>query len=77
MLKILAIIVLCIFFFRTVGFFVRLLFGGTIANKTNTGYQTNRRKSSNGNLHVDRGPNQSKKKKDFKGGEYVDFEDLD
>ena len=76
MLKLLAIIVLFIFLFRTVGFFLRILFGGTFANKSNSGYQTHRRKPS-GNLNVDHSPNQNKKKGDFKGGEYIDYEDLD
>jgi len=76
MFKILAIIVLFIFLFRTVGFFLRLLLGGTFASKPNF-QQSQRRKRSDGNLNVDYSPDKDKKKGDFKGGEYVDYEDLD
>jgi uncharacterized protein DUF4834 len=78
MLKILAILALLYFFFRSVGHVVRLIFGGGATTRTqnpNTGQQ--RRRTTRDGLHVDSMPNQQKKKKDFKGGDYVDYEEVE
>jgi hypothetical protein len=80
MLKILAILALCYFFFRSVGHVVRALFGGGSTTRTQPtssyGHQQKRRSSEG--LHVDSvpNPNQGKKKEDFKGGDYVDYEEV-
>jgi len=79
MFKLLAVIVLFVFLFRSVGFILRMLMGGTFANRANSNpnFQSQRRKPSNGKLNVDHKPDPNRKKGEFKGGEYVDFEDLD
>jgi hypothetical protein len=43
-----------------------------------TGYNepSNQRKPSNSNVNVDNAPPKEKKKSTFKGGEYVDYEEI-
>lgn len=43
-----------------------------------TGYNepSNQRKPVNGNVNVDNAPPKEKKKTSFKGGEYVDYEEI-
>jgi hypothetical protein len=79
MLKIFAILALLYFFFRSVGHVVRLIFGGgaTTRAKNMNGNQQKRRTTKEG-LNVDSMPNNNKSKKaDFKGGDYVDYEEVD
>lgn len=79
LLKLLAILFLLYFFFKSIGQVVRVIFGGNTATRAQNSYgNTNQqRKTSRDGLHVDSAPNQQKKKADFKGGDYVDYEEVD
>ena len=79
MLKIIAILFLLYFFFRSVGHVVRVIFGGGAATRTQNPYTNQqRRKTTRDGLHVDSPPNKQKSRKaDFKGGDYVDYEEVD
>ncbi|MEM7109152.1 MAG: DUF4834 domain-containing protein [Bacteroidota bacterium] len=62
--------------FRVLGLFFRVLTGSTANHKTQ-GYQHSR-KPKDGNVNVDFIPNKDKTKNNgYKGGEYVDYEELD
>lgn len=62
--------------FRVLGIFFKVLTGST-ANHKPQDYQQSRR-PKDGNVNVDFVPNKDKKKdKGYKGGEYVDYEELD
>lgn len=74
MLKVLAIIVLFFFLFRTIGVFLRFLMGGSVTNRGND--HQYRRKQRDGDLNVDYKPKGKKDRGEFKGGEYVDYEDV-
>jgi len=81
MLKFLAIVALLYFFFKSVGHVMRLVFGGGAQNRTQqnnpyTRAQQQQRTTREG-LHVDSMPNKEKQKKDFKGGDYVDYEEVE
>ena len=76
MLKIFAILALLYFFLRSVGHVVRMIFGSTVSRSHNTTSQQQRRTTRDG-LHVDSAPNKQKTKADFKGGDYVDYEEVD
>ena len=77
MLKILAILALFYFFFRSVGFVIRMLLGGATTRNQNT-YRTGQQKTrTREGLHVDSIPKDPKQRADFKGGDYVDYEELD
>lgn len=78
MLKLIAILVLIYFFFRSVGYVVRLLLGGGMAARNRnpyTGHQQ-RRNTREGDIHIDNAPKQEKKRKEFRGGDYVDYEEV-
>lgn len=78
MLKILAILALCYFFFRSVGHVVRLIFGGSATTRTQNPHgNRQRRRTTREGLHVDSMPNQQKKRADFKGGDYVEYEEVE
>lgn len=79
MLKIFAILALLYFFFRSVGHVVRLIFGGRATPRAqNTHGNQQRTRTTREGLHVDSMPNNQKSKKaDFKGGDYVDYEEVD
>lgn len=77
MIKFLLIAVLVIYsFYRVANFLFKVVFGGFGRNQFNsTQYQ--RRKAPNSNLNVDQAPGaKTEKKDDFKGGDYVDFEEV-
>ena len=79
MLKILAILALLYFFFRSVGHVVRMIFGSTVSSRSQNPYanQQSKRTTRDG-LHVDSSPKGPKSRKaDFKGGDYVDYEEVD
>jgi len=82
MYKILAFILMIVLVLRGLGAVMRLLFGGSLANRAARSFQEGqnpRRKSkpSGGNVNVDYVPQKDDKtKKGFKGGEYVDYEDV-
>ena len=70
MLKFLLILVLVIYALSKLGLF-------RIFVQSNKGYnerQYDRR--GDGNVNIDHNPNQNRKKSEFKGGEYVDYEEV-
>ena len=78
------LIIIFLFFFilmRLGGFFLRVLFGRAAqqANQQQSQYRSqNTRKPSDGNVNIDYVPKETKKNapKNFKGGDYVDFEEV-
>lgn len=82
MLKFLLIVLLIGFlFFKIFGLFFRVLLGGQTAPKSNhrsyQNHQSQSRRSADGNVNIDYVPNDSNKsQKAFKGGEYVDYEEI-
>lgn len=62
------------------GFFVKLFFGGLTKQgqgRQQSSYQYQQRQPKEGNVHVDFIPkNQKKDNKDFKGGDYVEYEEV-
>ena len=78
MLKILAILALLYFFLRSVGHVVRMIFGSTVSRAQDPYANQQRQRTSREGLHVDSAPKgQKTRKSDFKGGDYVDYEELD
>ena len=84
MLKFLIIVFLLGFiFFRTIGFFMKLLSGSSIGNKSrNDAYQQNsngRQRPAGGNVNIDYVPGKKGRPtgEKFTGGEYVDFEEVE
>jgi hypothetical protein len=53
-------------------------FGTSVrVHSTTTNHQRpNQQKPSGGNVHIDAVPQKDKKRSDFKGGEYVDYEEV-
>ena len=80
MLKLLALVLLFVLFLRSIGFVLRLLFGGGLAGRTSREFREGRshkRRPKNGNVDIDYIPDKdSKKDKGFKGGDYVEYEDV-
>ncbi|MBL6449670.1 DUF4834 family protein [Fulvivirga sp. 29W222] len=83
MLKFLIIVFLVGFlFFKLLGLFFRVLVGRSAADRSGSRtyqsqqYQSGR--SNEGNVNIDYVPNNGSKKssKPFKGGEYVDYEEI-
>lgn len=78
MFRILAFILLFVFLFRIVGSVIRYLLGGPSMNRSGSFQQGRQRNHRGSKIHVDYDPKKdSRQKSDFKGGEYVDYEDLD
>ncbi len=78
MLKFFAILVLLYFFFRSVGYVIRLILGGSAQARTQNPYsRQGQQRTKREGLHVDSAPNHQKQKKDFKGGDYVDYEEVE
>lgn len=77
MLKFLLIAILIIYcFYRVAGFLFRFMLGGFGKGQFDS-TQQQQRKAPNSNLNVDRIPrNDTDRKKDFEGGDYVDFEEV-
>ena len=77
MLKFLLVVfILGYVFFKGLGFFFKVILGGSAVNR-NTNQSHTQRQPAGGNVKVDYAPNGAKKSKtDFKGGEYVDFEEV-
>ena len=84
MIKILLIIFLFFFvFIRLGGFIMKLLFSGFVKKQqqqtSSQGYRQ-QRKPADGNVNVDYIPKNAKKgntsKSDFKGGDFVDYEEV-
>lgn len=78
MLKFLLIVgILGYIFFKGLGFIIRMIVGGSSMNQYGN-QQQSQRKPADGNVNVNYVPKDSKTdKKNFKGGEYVDFEEVD
>lgn len=81
MLKLLAIILLVFLFFRSLGFIIRYVLRGTIGSRGQQDFsRPESRRPSDGNVNVDYVPEDRKRKgkskKDFDGGEYVDYEEI-
>ena len=80
MLKLLAIILVFVLFLRGVGSLVRLLFGGGLSNKSSREFrdgQGRRSRPSGGNVDIDYVPNKKDKKgRGYKGGDYVEYEEV-
>lgn len=73
MLKFLLILSLFVFIvFKIGGFLFRLAAGSSPQHP----YRQTRTKPSDGNVHVDYVPGEKKSKGNFKGGEYVDYEEV-
>ncbi|MEQ8924864.1 MAG: DUF4834 family protein [Fulvivirga sp.] len=78
MLKFLLIIfILGYVFFKGLGFFIRMILGGSSMNQYGNQQQNSSQRPKNSNVNVDYIPKDQKpKKENFKGGEYVDFEEV-
>lgn len=64
--------------FRVIGLFFRLLSGSPSNPKPQDHTYHNYRGPKDGNINVDYVPGKQKKpSKEFKGGEYVDYEEID
>ncbi len=77
MLKFLLITILVIYlFYRIAAFLFRFMLGGFDRGQFNS-TQYRQRRAPNSNLNVDRIPREkSGRKKDYEGGDYVDFEEV-
>ncbi len=72
MLRFLLILSLIMFVvFKLGGFFFRLAAG---SNTNRNPQQASNRNS--GNVNINRNPQQTSKNRDFKGGEYIDYEEI-
>ena len=70
MLKFLLIVVLIIYALNKLGLF-------RIFVQSNRGYDDRQyHRPNDGNVNIDNNPGQNRKKSDFKGGEYVDYEEV-
>ena len=85
MLKFLLIVILVGFLlFKVLGLFFRVLLGGSATERSHGRAHQNQYNSSkrnaDGNINIDYVPGNGKEKKapkNFKGGEYVDYEEVD
>ncbi len=78
MLRVLAIILLFIFAFRIIGSVIRYLLGGASMNRSGSFQQHRQQKPRGGNVKVDYIPkDKTSEKHNYKGGEYVDYKDVD
>ncbi len=75
MLKIIAFLVILYFFMRSLGSVVRLFFGTGHPNTQQRKYPPGRQ--SNDGLHVDYAPKKNDTTGKYKGGDYVDFEEVE
>lgn len=78
MFKFLIILILIIYtFYKVAGFFFRLVFGNLRSDPGSFKRRPQPHKAPNSNLNIDKIPVEpSKAKTDFRGGEYVDFEEV-
>lgn len=77
---IIIVLLLGFIFYKTLGFIFKLLGGSQAAGKTRGYTQQHYHKPppANGNVNIDYVPDEGKKSGGkFKGGEYVDFEEVD
>ncbi len=75
MLKFLLILVLLVYtFHKASSFLFKVVLGGS--SKSQFQAYKNKKKSANGKVHVDHATSEKKGRKDFQGGEYIDFEEM-
>lgn len=77
MIKVLIIIVLVFYTLFRVGTFLLRVFFGSLGKQQYSQQRASSRRAPNSNLNIDvvQAP-QSKKEKNFAGGEYVDYEEV-
>ena len=78
MLKFLAILFIVSYLtYKVGGFLMRALYVTLGQDPTKRNFQSRSRKSPDGNINIDYVPKDKKSpKKDFKGGDYVDYEEV-
>ncbi len=84
MLRLLSFIVIFYMLFRVARFFIKVLLGSNFTKRAATSsqgsyQQQDYQEQKNSNIHIDYAPSVNKKKSKksgFKGGEYVDFEEV-
>ena len=59
------------------GFFYRTVAGSSDNSQTNSQQRHSRHQHREGEIRVEKAPNNKKSASDFKGGEYVDFEEVE
>lgn len=75
MFKILALFVLIWIFIKALGAVLKMVIGGSTNASRHTRYSNSSGHRQEGDVNVDHIPNDSDK--GYKGGEYVDYEDVD
>ena len=79
MIKFLIIVGLIFYLiYRLLGFFFKTIFMTAQQRTQQNNHQqgNHKRRASGGDLNIDYVPNENKSRDDFKGGDYVDFEEL-
>ena len=79
-LKIFTFLLICYLLYRFIGFFFKafLILLGHRKGSQNRQRQRKSRPRPEGSIHVEYEPSKEKRKQmEFKGGEYVDYEDVD
>ncbi len=74
MFKFFALLILIWIFFKAIGQVFKIFIAGSDTNRK-TRYTNTKRTRHEGGVQVDNNP--AKAKKDYKGGEYIDFEEVD
>ncbi len=79
LLKVLITLILILYlFYKVSGFLFKVVFGGLRNDPAQfRRSQQKSKKAPGSNLNIDRIPHENKSKSTFKGGEYVDFEEVD
>lgn len=73
-----ALLIIFAFFFivfRIGGFFMRLFFGGVQTRQQQANNRNAQQKPVDGNVNIDHIPDKNKKDS-FKGGDYIDYEEV-
>lgn len=77
LLKVLITLILILYlFYKVSGFLFKIVFGG-LRNDPSQFRRSQQRRAPDSNLNIDSIPSQKKDRNSFKGGEYVDFEEVD
>ena len=79
MIKIIALLFLVYFFFRSIGYVLKILLGqGNSASPQQNRSKTYRQRPKGSNLNVEHPPQQRKKGgQQFNDGEYIDYEEVE
>jgi len=76
MFKVLLLIFVFFFvLFRIGGFFLRLIFGRMQTRQNQNFNRSSHQKPADGNVHIDHIPKE-KESKNYKGGDYIDYEEV-